>query len=60
MFRLLTGLPQTAMTNSRRGLAIHSNPSILPITERCIPKRRRRARKKATLTTNENLRSSWF
>ena len=66
MFRLLTTLPQPAVLNARlfsktqtRSLA-YSDMKNLPVTERCIPVRRRRARKKAALGANEQLRATWF
>jgi len=66
MFRLLSTLPQTAALNTRffpktqRRSSVNSDSNTLPVTERCIPVRRRRARKKATLGTNEQLRATWF
>jgi len=66
MFRLLTALPQTAALNTRffsktqTQSSARSDSSTLPVTERCIPVRRRRARKKATLGANEQLRATWF
>jgi len=66
MFRLLTDLPLTATHNTRlfskkqTRPSAYSESSTLPVTERCIPVRRRRVRKKATLSTSEQLRATWF
>lgn len=66
MFRLLTTLPQPAGLNTRLFSKAETRPSArsgsenLPVTERCIPVRRRRARKKTTLGANEQLRATWF
>ena len=66
MFHLLTTLPQTAALNTRlfskpqTRSSARSDSSTLPVTERCIPVRRRRARKIAPQGTNEQLRATWF
>ena len=60
MFRLLTDLSQTVIANSTTGLSVHSNLPSPPVTERCIPVRRRRVRKKAAFGANDQLRSTWF
>lgn len=66
MFRLQTALNQADALASRlfpqmeAPRPVYVTPQTLPVTENCVPARRRRTRRQAATGTSEPLRSTWF
>ena len=66
MFRLQTALNQADAFAARlfpkmdTPQPVYVTRQTLPVTDSCVPARRRRARRQAATGTSEPLRSTWF